>query len=275
MIIDQQTRLYGVVGYPVSHSLSPAMHNAAFAASGLNAVYLAFETQDIDGCLKGMRALGIRGMSITIPHKSEVMPLLDEVDGLAKRIGAVNTICNDSGRLVGYNTDAVGAIKALEEKVELTGKTCTIVGAGGAARAIGFILKENSVEVKVANRSFERGRALARSLDCPFLTLDQLGKISADILINTTPVGMAPLKGHCLVPEQSLTKGMVVMDIIYNPIETRLLSIARARGCLTINGVGMFIHQGAEQFRLWTGLEAPVDTMSRAVEGALNKNERD
>jgi shikimate dehydrogenase len=275
MIIDQQTKLYGVVGYPVGHSLSPVMHNAAFAAKGLNAVYLAFETKDIDGCVKGMRALGIRGLSITIPHKSEVMPLLDEVDGLAKRIGAVNTICNDKGRLVGYNTDAIGAIKALEEKVELDGKTCTIIGAGGAARAIGFILKENGVEVQVANRSSERGRALAHSLDCQYLTLDQLDKISADILINTTPVGMAPRIDHCPVPEQSLTKGMVVMDIIYNPIETRLLTIARARGCMNINGVGMFIHQGAEQFRLWTGLEAPVDTMSRAVEEALSKDERD
>lgn len=260
------------MGYPVGHSLSPVMHNAAFAEKGLNAVYLAFETKDMVGCITGMRALGIRGMSVTIPHKSEVMPLLDEVDGLAKRIGAVNTICNDSGRLVGYNTDAVGAIRALEEKVELTGKSCTILGAGGAARAIGFILKENSVEVKVANRSPERGRALARSLKCQYLTLDQLGEISVDIVINTTPVGMAPLTDQCPLPEQSLTEGMVVMDIIYNPIETMLLTIARARGCVTINGVGMFIHQGAEQFRLWTGLEAPIATMRRTVEGALNKS---
>jgi shikimate dehydrogenase len=275
MIVDQQTKLYGVVGYPVGHSLSPVMHNAAFAEKGLNAVYLAFETKDIDGCIKGMRAFGIRGMSITIPHKSEVMPLLDEVNGLAKRIGAVNTICNDKGRLVGYNTDAVGAITTLEQKVELTGKTCTILGAGGAARAIGFILKENGVEVKVANRSSKRGRALAYSLECQFLSLDQLGKIPSDIVINTTPVGMAPRTDQCPVPEQSLTKGMVVMDIIYNPIETRLLTIAKARGCVTINGVGMFIHQGAEQFRLWTGLEAPIDTMRHAVEEALKKNERD
>jgi shikimate dehydrogenase len=245
------------------------MHNAAFIAKGLNAAYLAFETRDLEGCLIGMKALGIKGMSVTIPHKSRVIPLLDVVDDLAKRIGAVNTIVNDAGRLVGYNTDAVGALKALEEKVELSGKTCLIIGAGGAARAIGFILKENIVKVTVANRSVERGQKLALSLDCPFIPLDEIENTTADLLINTTPVGMAPQKDQCPVPEQFLKKGMVVMDIIYNPLETRLLAMAGARDCVTINGLGMFIHQGAEQFRLWTGLEAPVTDMARAVEQAL------
>jgi len=273
MIINQRTKLYGVVGYPIAHSLSPVMHNAAFSERDLNAVYLAFETRDIEDCLKGIKGLGIRGMSVTMPHKSVVIPFLDEVDGLAKRLGAVNTIVNNKGRLIGYNTDAVGALKALEEKTELSGKTCLIIGAGGAARAIGLILKENGIELKVANRSAEPGRALARSLACPFIPLDHLEKTSTDILIHTTPVGMTPKKDHCLVPEHTLKKGMVVMDIVYNPIETRLLTMAMSRGCLTINGLGMFIHQGAEQFRLWTGLEAPVDAMTRAVEQALMKTE--
>ena len=272
MIIDQHTALYGVVGYPVGHSLSPTMHNAAFSASGLNAVYLAFETKDIGGCLEGMKALGIRGMSVTIPHKSAVIPLLDDVDDLAKKIGAVNTIVNDDNGLVGYNTDAFGALRALEDKIEISGITCLIIGAGGAARAIGFIMKESGVHLCIANRSDHKGEALARSLKCPFVPLKDMGEIHAELIIQTTPVGMYPRDGHCIVPKEVLKKGMVVMDIVYNPIETKLLTLARTQGCLTIDGLQMFIHQGAEQFRLWTGLEAPVTTMTKAVEKVLKKS---
>ncbi len=275
MTIDQHTELYGVVGYPIGHSLSPTMHNTGFSATGLNAIYLAFETRDIEGCVQGMRALNMRGMSVTLPHKSSVIPLLDEVDDLAERIGAVNTIVNEGGRLTGYNTDAVGALRALEENVELSKKTCLVIGAGGAARAIGFILAEKGVDLKVSNRSVERGKALAHSLACPFMPLDALKEPIADLLIQTTPVGMIPRKEECPVPEQILRKGMVVMDIIYNPLETALLSMARARGCVTINGLSMFIYQGAEQFRLWTGLEAPISAMTHAVEEALKENRGD
>jgi len=270
MIIDQHTRLYGVTGWPIGHSLSPAMHNAAFSAAGLNAVYLAFETKDIAGCIQGMKALGIRGMSITIPHKSTVIPLLDELDDLAKKIGAVNTIVNDKGRLKGYNTDAVGALNALEEKCKLQGKTCLIIGAGGAARAIGFILREKGIELKVANRSPERGRELANSLACPFIRLNEVKTLRADLLIHTTPAGMSPREDECVVPEELLNETVVVMDIVYNPLETSLLKKAGARGCLTISGLGMFIHQGAEQFRLWTGLEAPINVMAGTVREALH-----
>ena len=270
MIIDQHTKLFGVMGYPIGHSLSPSMHNAAFAATGLNAVYLAFETKDVNGCLMGMKSLGIKGLSITIPFKSEVIPLLDDVDDLANRIGAVNTIVNDEGRLLGYNTDATGALRALEEKTEIPGKSGVLIGAGGAARAIGYILKEHGVDLKVANRSAERGEALARSLGCPFLPLEELEKIETDLLINTTPVGMAPRNDQCIVPEHALKPGMIVMDIIYNPLETKLLALAKAKGCVTINGLGMFIRQGVEQFRLWTGLDAPVEVMTATVKEALS-----
>lgn len=269
MIIDQKTKLYGVVGSPIVHSLSPTMHNIAFSESGLNAVYLAFETKDIDGCIRGIRALGIRGLSVTTPHKSAVIPLLDEVDGLAKRIGAVNTVANDEGRLVGYNTDAMGALKALEEKIELPGKTCLIIGAGGAARAIGFILRHYGVRLTISNRSIGRGENLASSLGCPFVPLREAKGIQADLLIQTTPVGMYPHEDQCIISPGTLKEGMLVMDIIYNPLETRLLRMAKARGCVAIDGLGMFIRQGAEQFRLWTGLEAPVSSMTRAVERAL------
>ena len=270
-MIDQKTVLYGVVGNPVGHSLSPAMHNAAFWACGTNAVYLAFETRDLEDCIRGIRALGIRGVSVTLPHKSAVIPLLDEVDGLAKRIGAVNTVANDHGRLVGYNTDAVGALKALEEKIELPGRTCLIIGAGGAARAIGFMLRDHGVHLTVSNRSHGRGKDLASALGCPFVPLKGAKGIEADLLIQTTPVGMFPHEDQCIISRRVLREGMVVMDVIYNPLETRLLKIARDRGCLTIGGFEMFIHQGAEQFRLWTGLEAPIDAMNQAVEKALKR----
>lgn len=269
MMIDQNTELYGIIGYPIGHSLSPIMHNTAFKTIGLNAVYLAFGTEDLDGCLKGMKALGIKGMSVTIPYKSNVIPLLDEVDELAGKIGAVNTIVNEKDRLTGFNTDAIGALRALEERSELTGKSCVLVGAGGAARAIGYVLKEKNVQLNVANRSPARGRALADSLNCPFLPLDELVNTAADILINTTSVGMAPNNDHCIVPENILKKGMVVMDIIYNPLETKLLSMARDNGCITIDGLGMFIRQGVEQFKLWTGLEAPIKAMTDVVKKAL------
>jgi shikimate dehydrogenase len=248
------------------------MHNAAFSACGLNAVYLAFETQDLEGCVKGLQALGIKGMSVTIPHKSEVIPYLDKIDSLAQRIGAVNTIVNDNGHLVGYNTDAIAARKALEEKVRLPGKTCLLVGAGGAARAVGFALREKGVELKVVNRTSERGKRLARFLDCPFIPLDKLAETTADILLQTTSVGMHPHQDRCLIPEHLLREKMTVMDIIYNPFETKLLNMAKAQGCLTVNGLDMFIRQGAEQFRLWTGIDPPVDAMLQAVKQVLSQN---
>lgn len=271
MIIDQYTRLYGVMGYPIRHSLSPVMHNAAFLERDLNAVYLAFESKDVEAGLQGMRGLGIKGMSITIPHKSGVVPFLDELDGLSENIGAVNTIVNNDGRLVGYNTDAMGALIALKDKVDLLNKRCLIIGAGGAARAIGFVLKEYGVEVSIANRTIGRGKALANTLGCPFVPLKEIGVVDPDLLVQTTPVGMHPDHNQCIVSPDVLKQGMVVMDIIYNPLETRLLRVARAKGCLTINGLDMFVHQGAEQFRLWTGLDAPIDAMTLAVKNALGK----
>jgi shikimate dehydrogenase len=193
------------------------------------------------------------------------------MDDLAGRIGAVNTIVNRGGRLVGYNTDGIGALKALEESTELSGKSCIMIGAGGAARAIGYVLMEKGIKLTVANRSAERGKSLCKALGCRFINLEGLLRENADILINTTPVGMAPGHGSSLVPEQALKNGMVVMDIIYNPLETRLIAMAGSRGCITINGLAMFVYQGAEQFRLWTGLEPPIDVMKNAVKEVLFK----
>ncbi len=269
MTINQHTELYGVAGYPLGHTLSPAMHNRAFAVTHRNAVYLAFETKDIRGCVRGMKALGIKGLSVTIPHKSSVIPLLDEVDPLAERIGAVNTIVNQNGRLRGYNTDALGALKALEAKTALPGKRCLVVGAGGAARAIAFILKEQGVRLTITNRTRSRGEDLAGAIGCPFVPMDRMESLAPEILVHTTSLGMHPHTNRSAVPGTYLREGMVVMDIVYNPLKTRLLTMAEEAGCITVNGLGMFIGQGTEQFRLWTGLEAPVNDMTEAVAETL------
>ncbi len=273
MKYDQHTAIYGVIGNPVRHSLSPTLHNAAFNAIGLNAVYLAFEAEDIEESIRGVKALGIKGASITIPFKTEVIPCLTEIDPLARQIGAVNTIVNMNGTLKGYNTDALGALKALEKQTKLPGMRCIIIGAGGAARAIGFILKEKEVTLSIVNRSRNRGEELALSLGCKFIPLDDIDAAKGDILVQTTPVGMYPHLDRCPVPEQVLKEGMVVMDIIYNPLETRLIKMAKARGCTTISGMDMFIHQGAEQFRLWTHMAPPIAVMTMAVQEVLLKQD--
>ncbi len=264
-------RIYGVLGNPVGHSLSPAMHNAAFKAAGIDAFYGAFQTADLKGSVRGMRALGICGMSVTLPFKTDVIPYLDGLDPLAERIGAVNTIVNHDGFLKGYNTDGLGAMRALSEAMDLKDKKCALVGAGGAARAIGFMARENGMALVVANRSEARGRQLADFLKSPFAPIEEIGALEIDVLIQTTSVGMFPKEDASPVPDDLFRKGMVVMDAIYNPLETKMLKDARARGCITIGGLEMFIHQGASQFRLWTGLEAPLNVMRHAVTGALAK----
>ena len=268
---NKLTKIYGVLGNPIGHSLSPVMHNAAFKAAGVNALYAAFESSDLKRSIVGMRALGICGMSVTIPFKTSVIPCLDELDSLAERIGAVNTIVNKSGRLKGYNTDGLGAMKALEAKIDLAGKRCVLVGAGGAARGIGFMARESGMALVVANRSVDRGRALAAFLKCRFIPLERIRETKTDVLIQTTPVGMFPHENASPVPDDMLQEGMTVMDAIYNPLETRLLKSARAKGCNTISGLEMFIHQGAEQFRLWTGLDPDVDLMRSTVKNALEE----
>ncbi|MBN2062459.1 MAG: shikimate dehydrogenase [Deltaproteobacteria bacterium] len=265
MLIDQNTSLFGVVGHPLRHSLSPVMHNTAFEVTQLNAVYVAFDAENIKDFICGVRAFGVRGVSVTIPYKSRVIKMLDELDETAEKIGAVNTIVNRDGRLIGFNTDAIGAFEALEEKIPVQGKSCIIIGAGGAARAIGYILKEKGVDLRITNRSRKRGEEFADLLSCPFIPMDRIEGADADIIVNATPVGMFPEVDRCPVPAKTFKKGMIVMDVIYNPLKTRLLSAAESRGCFVINGISMFIRQGAEQFRLWTGLEPPLEEMRQAV----------
>lgn len=265
------TGLYGVIGFPLGHSLSPAMHNAAFSEKGVNAIYLAFESRDAEGCMRAMRALNIKGMSVTAPHKKGVIPLLDKVDEVGQRTGAVNTILNKEDILSGFNTDGTAVIKALEEKTSLSGKTCLLVGAGGAACAAGYSLKEKGVRLIVTNRTRERGEALASALSSPYVPLLELGGEEADLVVHATPVGTYPYTEISPLSENVFREGMVVMDMVYNPLETRLLQDARARGCVVVSGLSMFVYQGAEQFRIWTGLEPPLGVMTRAVQRALKE----
>ena len=275
-MMDAQTELYGVIGNPVRHSLSPMIHNGAFRRLGWNAVYLAFEVNNIEEALRGMRGLGVRGVSVTIPFKTEVLPFLDKIEGLAKKVGAVNTIINRRGRLIGYNTDCEGALEALEEKMDLRGKRVVLLGAGGAARAIGFGLKERGVSLIVVNRSKERGWALSKELRCNYLPISSLarmkeGELEADILINATSLGMVPRDGETPIPKKFLKKGMVVMDIVYEPLQTRLLREAKEKGCVTVDGLEMLIRQGMAQFEIWTGRRLKIGEIRKDLRRALER----
>ncbi len=265
------TAVYAVIGDPVAHSLSPVMHNRAFAHTGYNGVYIALRVSDIAAAVNGFRALGFRGVSVTIPHKVAVMACLDEVDPIARDIGAVNTIVNRERRLVGYNSDYLGAVKALAAAIDIRGKTVVIIGAGGAARAIGFGVIRCGGKVVILNRSPEKGEQLAAALKADFRPLAEVREIAGQVLVNTTPLGMFPHAEQMPLEKSLLRPDLVVMDIIYNPLTTRLLSEAERVGCRTINGLAMFVYQGAVQFELWTGEKAPLDVMQAAVERALQR----
>lgn len=272
--INAKTLVYGVIGDPVSHSLSPVMHNAAFEKIGYNGAYMAFHVKDIQGAVLGIRALGLRGASITIPHKLTVMPHLDEIEKKAKEIGAVNTIVNRDGHLYGYNSDCEGAIRALLEATEIRGKEVILVGAGGAARAIGFGIREQGGNLTIINIIKEEGESLARDLGARYFPLESIMDFDCQILINATPVGMTPNTDAMPVPQAFLKKERVVMDIVYNPLETRLLKEARKTGCRTVDGVSMFVYQAVSQFESWTGEKAPYDLMRETVLNALNPQEK-
>lgn len=269
--IDANTYLYGVIGDPVSHSLSPVMHNAAFDKIGYNGAYLAFNVKDINGAVAGIRALGIRGASVTIPHKVSVMACLDEIEEKAKHIGAVNTIVNKDGHLYGYNSDCSGAMRALLEKTDIKGKEVLLLGAGGAARAIGFGIREEGGNLTILNIIKEEGETLARDLGVNYYPLEEYRRFDSQILINATPLGMTPKTEAMPVPADFLKEDMVVMDIVYNPLKTRLLEEAQKTGCKTVDGVSMFVYQAVSQFESWTGEKAPVDLMKAVVLKALSK----
>jgi shikimate dehydrogenase len=264
--------IFALFGNPVAQSLSPLMHNAAFARMGIGAHYRAIRVDDATEAVRLIRELGLCGASVTIPFKESVMPYLDEVDQSAREIGAVNTIIHRKGRLAGYNTDGAGLIRDLEEWTGIPGKTFAVLGAGGAARAaVHALLKAGGTPV-VFSRTTERTRTLAARFGCAWAPLAELPQARADVLINTTPVGMFPGTDRTPLAGETLIHFPQVMDMIYNPYRTRLIREAEAAGCRVRPGVGMFVHQGAEQIRLWTGKDPPRDIMRQAVLERLEKN---
>jgi shikimate dehydrogenase len=282
MEITTQTRLCGLLGNPVEHSLSPAIHNAAFQKLGLKFVYLAFRVDDLAGAIHGLRALGnVRGFSVTIPHKVAILPYLDEIEPTACHIGAVNTIVVEGGKLFGYNTDASGAVRALTSAaVVLKGSRVLILGSGGAARAIAFALAGTDIEhltilgIDAAERqTLTQDLCTKTALPVEEASLNE-GSLrqairDSQILIHCTPLGMHPRVNESCVKPALLHPSLTVMDIVYNPLRTRLLREAKAVGCRTIPGVEMFLHQAAMQFELWTNQAAPADVMRTVLEAHL------
>jgi shikimate dehydrogenase len=277
--ITPSTQLCAVIGNPVAHSMSPAIHNRAFAELGLDYVYVAFHVEDIAGAVAGMRGLGnFRGLSVTIPHKVSIIRHLDEVAEVDRGIGSVNTVVNDGGRLKGYGSDGPGALQALlDAGVRVKGKRVTIIGSGGAARAVAFTLAAKAQpealcllgviepELKALTRDVVRktGAAAKGRLLGPGVLEESLSE--SQILIHCTPVGMHPKTKESAVPKALLHRDLAVMDIVYNPLETTLLADAAARGLKTISGVEMFVNQAVIQFELWTGKKAPRDVMRAVV----------
>ncbi|MBA2873557.1 shikimate dehydrogenase [Thermaerobacillus caldiproteolyticus] len=276
-------KLYALIGCPVQHSLSPLMHNDAFHQLGIEAYYHAFhvEREQLEEAVKGIKALGISGINVTIPHKTAVIPFLDEVDETARRIGAVNTIVNENGRLIGYNTDGPGFVRALQEevKVEVAGKRILLIGAGGAARGIYFTLVHCGAErIDICNRTVSKAQELIAESDVAIASAayslqeaeERLGDY--DILINTTSVGLYPHVDEMPISLANMKEGTVVSDIIYNPLETKWLQEARTRKAIVQNGVGMFVYQGALAFEKWTGIFPNVQRMKQIVIQHLEGN---
>jgi len=276
--INAKTKVCALIGDPVEHSFSPLIHNAGFRELGINFVYVAFRVNDVENAIKGIRALNFCGASITIPHKVKAMDYLDNLDEMAKKIGSINTIVNQNGELKGFNSDGMGALKAFHDHgVDLKGTSVSVLGSGGAARAITFALamKAKLKELHILGVIKEEISALTDDLEKvtetkvkgELMDEDILRKriFGSDLLINCTPIGMYPKSDGSLVPISFLRKGLLVFDIVYNPPQTKLLKEAKSIGCDTISGIEMFINQAVVQFELWTAKKAPEAVMRKVV----------
>ncbi len=270
--LDQATRIFGVAGNPIAHSLSPLMHSTAFRRENINAVMLPLKVRALDDLLTIVRDLPLDGVAVTMPLKQEVLPHLANMDALTARIGACNTLRTGAdGRLYGFNTDVAGVVRPLEKRMRLRGARILVLGAGGAARAAVFGLVEQGAEVFIVNRTHERAAALARKAKAHVLRQSLLAKNKFDAIINTTPCGMAGVKPALPIKESELNASLV-FDMVYTPLETPLLKLARARGLTVISGLEMFVQQGARQFEIWTGKPAPEAEMLRVVELELRRH---
>ncbi|ACL69353.1 shikimate dehydrogenase [Halothermothrix orenii] len=271
-MFDNSTQVVGLMGYPLGHSMSPAMHNRAYKDLGINYVYLPLEIKPdfLKEGIEGLRAFNFRGVNVTIPYKEKVIPYLDEIDRLAGEIGAVNTIVNNGGKLKGYNTDALGFKKMLEDdcSFEIKGTKAVIIGAGGASRAVGAVLaREGASEIFLLNRTLKKAAKLVGIWNKTYpgiktvaLPLDEDKYLPVvkrcDVIIDTTPVGMAPgIKGGPVIAKEAITRDTLVVDLVYNPPETTLIKAGRQVGARTMNGFPMLIYQAAYAFKLWTGIK--------------------
>lgn len=271
--ITRRTRVYGVIGDPIGHSLSPLLHNTAFHARKFDAVFVPFLVRNLREFLGAMKGFGVAGLSVTIPHKETILRFLDDCDPLAARIGAVNTVVvRGGGRLYGYNTDYVGVLRSLERRMRLAGSRVLLFGAGGAARAAAFALAQAGSNVYLCARRPERARALARAVGGQAVARAELKQDFFDAIVNCTPVGMHPRGGSPLVSAELNCR--MVMDMVYRPRETELLRLARRKGVEVISGVEMFLAQGFAQYEIWTGERAPESAMRRAVVSALDREEK-
>ncbi len=278
MKVSGKTRVCGVIGDPIEHTLSPVIHNAAFVELGLDYVFLAFKVKakGVADAINGAKALNIRGLNVTMPHKSKVIAHLDRIDLSAQIIKSVNTILNKENMLFGFNTDGVGAMKALKENgVELKGRKVLLLGAGGAARAIAYSVAKEADELAVLNRTVKQAQELAKLLENTFNKKIAYGSLEqrdvqnqlqdSDILINATSIGMKPKSDVSPVAPKLIRSNLAVMDIVYNPLETKLTKDARAAGAKVVSGVEMLIYQGVASFEIWTGRSAPVEVMRKAA----------
>jgi len=276
--VDWSTEAYCLIGDPVSHSLSPTMLNVAFEQAGLNCVYMAFKVsrENLEMAVKGLKALGFKGFNVTIPHKVEILKFLDDLDEASKMIEAVNVVKRENESLKGYNTDGLGALKALEEAgVKVKGKGVLVLGAGGASRAICFTLARETSRLVIANRTLDKAVKLAKDIKFKLgveakpisLKYEELKREvkDVDIIINATSVGMHPNVDECPIDPNLIEEGKTVFDIVYKPLKTRLLREAEARGAKTVDGLSMLVYVAAGSFEIWTGLKPPVEAMFRAA----------
>lgn len=281
MKIKGSTNIVGLIGHPVEHSFSPPMHNAAFDNLEMDYAYVAFDVdpQDLKTAIEGAKSLNIKGFNVTIPHKIEVMQHLDEIDEIAGLIGAVNTI--DFEDLKGYNTDGIGAVRVIEEVTSIKNKNVVVAGAGGASRAISFYLAKYGAEsITILNRNVEKAQSLANDISASALIDDvgagSISEISSclgnsDILVDTTPIGMHPhIDDVPIAKAEDMHEDLVVFDAVYNPNETVLIKEAIKAGSKPVYGIKMLLYQGAESFKIWTGRDAPVDVMEKALKDTLN-----
>jgi 3-dehydroquinate dehydratase/shikimate dehydrogenase len=269
--VDAATKVYGVAGNPIKSSLSPIMMNTAFRRETVNAVYLALQATKINDLLKLVEEIPIQGLSVTMPHKQEIMQYLENTDPLSAKIGACNTVLRaQDGKLYGFNTDVAGIVGPLEKRMSLRGAKALVLGAGGAARAAVFGLRDKGAEVHILNRTPETAQKLARQSGSKSIKKDAIAKAAFDVIINATPIGMAGHKAAPLLDAKELNTKLV-FDLVYNPLETPLIRLARQQGIPFITGVEMFVQQGARQFEIWTGKPAPEEEMLRVVIHALRQ----